>query len=165
MELEAVARMTCAALISALQQSVLTDLISIARLLCFLAVTSMTGCVLLRMPRRMLMYICNWPEGVAVMITAVLRGAAPDPAATTPYALSLIGCPRLALVCHLIMLFMQHVRISQQPWEVLVAATVLRICLKVVSHQCLAWLIVYCDKLPTQALTARRPALLVGVFR
>ena len=96
-----------------------------------------------------------------MIITAVLRGAAPDPATTAPYALALIGRPRLALVCHLVMLFMQHVRISQQPWEVLVAATFLRICLKVASHQCLAWLIVYCNnKLPAQAPTARRPALL-----
>ena len=139
------ARLVCAALILRVQQSALLDLVHLATLLCFLLILAMTESVLLHTPRRALLYLCYNAESFTFMIGAGIGGAA-DGYAAASFMLAATGRPRLAMLCYLTSVAVQLERISEQPWDVLLTAALLRIGFKVATSKCLAWLVRHCSK-------------------
>ena len=154
------AKLMCAALILQLQQSALLDVVRMATLLCFLAVSAMTGAVLLHTPRRALLYLCSRTECFTCMISAGMGGTA-DRFAAVACMLAATGRPRWAIFCCLTSVAGQLLRISEQPWDVLLTAALLRIGFKAATSKCLAWLVRYCSSLPAPSDAVRSVAPLL----
>jgi hypothetical protein len=146
------AKLACATLMLQLQQSAMLDLVHLVTLLCFIAIYSMTGSLLLHTPRRALLYLCFWaspfrPAIVSAILSAGMGGTT-DGFAAVSYLFYATGRPKLAMLCCLTSSAGQLLRISEQSWDVLLTATLLRIGVKAATSRCLAWLARYCSTLP-----------------
>ena len=140
------AKLCCAALILHLQQSAMLDVANLVSILLVLASIALTGSVLLNTPRRGLLYLCYRMDALSYVIGAVLSRST-DSYAELSFLLVATGRPRLAMLCYLTAVQIQLGSISQQPWEVLLPAVLLRIMIKAATSKCLAWLVRYCSTL------------------
>ena len=137
------------------------DVLNLVSILFMLASIALTGSVLLNTPRRALLYLCYRREELSYVIGAAL-GRSTDSYATLSFMLVATGHPRLAMLCYLTAVQIQLSSISQQAWEVLLPATLLRIMIKVATSKCLAWIVSKGYEVPRKTLPAPAPLRLLA---
>ena len=97
------AKLACATLMLQLQQSAMLDLVHLVTLLCFIAIYSMTGSLLLHTPRRALLYLCFWAspfrQAIVSAILSAGMGGTTDGFAAVSYLFYATGRPKLAMLC------------------------------------------------------------------
>ena len=155
------AKLCCAVLILHLQQSAMLDVVQLVSILFVLASIALTGSVLLNTPRRALLYLCDRTEELSYVIGAAL-GRSTDSYAGLSFMLVATGRPRLAMLCYLAAVQTQLDSISQQPWDVLLPAILLRIMIKVATSKCLAWIVSAGYDVPRKTLPASAPSRLLA---
>ena len=137
------------------------DVVQLVSILFVLASIALTGSVLLNTPRRALLYLCDRTEELSYVIGAAL-GRSTDSYAGLSFMLVATGRPRLAMLCYLAAVQTQLDSISQQPWEVLLPAILLRIMIKVATSKCLAWIVSAGYDVPRKMLPASAPLRLLA---